>query len=84
MSFVAKVMQSRAGGVSLLIAPAGKGRNAWYFIRVEGVRGKEFKEAALAGPVNLPEYGNVIRRGWGDYPPEDVIREMIEKEGFRP
>ena len=43
---------------------------------------KKFKKDAMSGPVNLPDYGEVLARGYGEEPPQDVVARMIAEHGY--
>jgi hypothetical protein len=69
--------------VCLLVAPVADGRNAWYFIEVPEPKLKKFQKDAAAGGVDLTQYGEVLDRGFGDYPPQEVIDYMMQEYGFQ-
>jgi len=64
------------------------GRRAWHYVILVDDEDiiKEFKEKTQgenAGKftMNLTKYGQVVKSGWGEYPPNDVKDEMEKKYG---
>lgn len=85
MSFVTKVQKSIGSNTLFLaIFPFPGRRKAWYFIRVHPAKVRCFRKNVMSGPVDLREYGEVLRRGWGENPPEKVTAEMKEVYGYNP
>jgi hypothetical protein len=84
MSFANQIIKSRANTVCLIIAPVVDDRIAWYFIRVEPIKFDKFKIDVFNAATNLASYGEVLRRGFGKYPPQSVINEMQQEYGFNP
>jgi len=84
MSFAKRLVQSRTNTLCLIVAPAKGGKTAWYFIRVEPVKFSKFKNDVFSKAVNLANYGEVIERGYGDYPPQNIIDKMVREHGYNP
>ena len=65
-----------------------RGRPAWHYVVVVDDEDiiKEFKqktqgENAGKFTINITNYGQVVKSGWGEYPPNDVKDEMEKKYG---
>ena len=50
------------------------GRSAWYYVLVHGPRLVEFVQALADPIIHLEEYGQILRSGYGDEPPEHVTK----------
>ena len=71
-----------------LVNGSDHGRRAWHYVILVDDEDiiKEFKEKTQgenAGKftISLTEYGQVVKSGWGEYPPNDVKDEMEKKYG---
>jgi len=84
VSFVQRIIKARSNTICLIIAPVAGAQTAWYFIRVEPTKFGKFQKEVFQHGVNLGEYGEILKRGYGDYPPQSVIEEMVEAHGFDP
>jgi hypothetical protein len=84
MSFAQRILKSRADTLCLIIAPVSDGRLAWYFVRVDPAKFEKFKTVVFYEATNLATYGEVIRRGYGEYPPQSVLDAMRQEQGFNP
>ena len=64
------------------------GRRAWHYVVlvddeeiIQKFVEKTQGENAGKHSVNLEEYGQVVKSGWGEYPPNDIKDEMEKKYG---
>lgn len=81
MSFTASLQQSRANNICLVRAPT-HGGDAWYYVRVKaGMMDRLIKDVSKGG-VNLLEYGEIIKSGFGQNPPQEVKDAMKAEYNF--
>jgi hypothetical protein len=83
MSFVKKIVKSRASFLCLIVATAVDRKNAWYFISVKPNKFNAFNNEVFDGPSVLSDYGDIIESGYGEYPSQEVITRMREEYGFQ-
>ena len=50
------------------------GRPAWHYVQVADDQDTidDFKEKTASGHVDVADYGQVLKSGWGEEPPNDV------------
>jgi TIR domain len=68
---------------SLIYIVRGKdeGRPAWHFVKIDHSKLASFKQALLTGSLNASDYGEILHSGFGENPPEEIMREVTEKYG---
>lgn len=61
-----------------LVRGKDKGRAAWYFLQVDKMKLPIFlnKLKLLQSAFPLHDYGEIIECGWGENPPEDVVKRI--------
>lgn len=79
MSFVDK-FKSSSGNLVYLVRGKDKGRPAWHYVRV---RDKAilpiFLKKADGGPIDVSQYGTILYSGWGENPPDDIVKKIEEE-----
>ena len=75
MSFVDHVTKSRNHLIRLVTAE-NRGRDAWWYIRVENSKFELYKIQIETGTINLPEFGEILFKGFGKEPPEDIKKKI--------
>ncbi len=61
-----------------LVRGKDRGRPAWHYVLLvddEEIR-KQFEENVASGTVDVAEYGQVLKSGWGKDPPNDFVDEL--------
>lgn len=59
------------------------GKPFWAYVAMFPTRYKEYYTKVTEGqPVDLTEYGEVLVKGWGEEPPEEIRRQMVDEYGF--
>ena len=53
-----------------------KGRNAWHIVLAERDLLDDFKKKFDSGIINVADYGYVIKSGWGEDPPVDIMDKI--------
>ena len=65
-----------------LIRGKDRGEPAWHYVLLENDEDiKKFRAKLASGIVDVDNYGQVLKSGWGKNPPNEV-RQEIEKEYF--
>lgn len=64
-----------------LVRGKDRGRSAWYYVDVEPAKLYSFRQALTEKTVKLLEFGEVVKSGWGDDPPEEIDREILQQYG---
>ena len=59
----------------------GKDRAVWHYVLLVDDEGiiEMFLQTVQSGNVDLADFGEVIKSGWGQNPPDDV-KEWIQKK----
>lgn len=63
---------------SLIFTVRGKdrGRQAWHLVLVERKLLDSFREKVATGNIDVAKFGYVIKSGWGEDPPADVLKNV--------
>ena len=69
----------RKDGVLYLVRGRDGDEPAWHYIWVEKRKLPLFTQALKQGEIDIVQFGGVLRSGWGDNPPPDVIQAMEEE-----
>ncbi len=69
------------GGKIIKVTGEAKGRPVWHYVLVDEETIKEFFDKMKEGNFDVADYGQVLKSGWGQEPPEEV-QEWI-KEHFQ-
>ncbi len=59
------------------------GRQAWYYLRVCRRPPALFEKAVRQGSIQLTDYGEILFSGYGQDPPETIVKTMSEQWGFQ-
>jgi hypothetical protein len=59
-----------------LVRGKDKGREAWHFVLVDEDKIDAFHKKIASGTIDVADYGQVIRSGWGKDPSEEIIRKI--------
>ena len=64
-----------------LVRGKDKGRPAWHYVLLvdDDETIKKFKEKVASGTVDVADYGEVLKSGWGKDPPNEV-KDWIDKQ----
>ena len=62
----------------LLFIVRGKDRGhpVWHYVLVDEEKLDDYKAKVATGTINVANYGRILKSGWGEDPPEDIVREM--------
>ncbi len=76
MSFAQHVLKSYSRFLRLYTAIVDN-QNAWYIIRVERLKLDRYLHDTQSGKtITLGDYGEVLHKGWGIAPPEELMMEI--------
>lgn len=70
---------------NIFLVTGGKdssGVAAWYYVQVESHQKPRFDRAIRSGAMTLTDYGNILRSGYGETPPEHVRADMKQRYGY--
>ena len=79
-SFADKFSKSK-GEFVYLVRGKDKGRPAWHYVLVEKLKLPIFLKKTNGGTVDVSEYGKILYSGWGENPPEDIVKKIEEEYG---
>ncbi|XP_065882760.1 uncharacterized protein [Dysidea avara] len=68
---------SNPGERTFVVRGRDKGRKAWHFVVVPGCLVESFKAATTVGVVGVSDYGFSVASGFGDAPPDDILKKLI-------
>ena len=75
-------LKSSSSNLIYLVRGKDQGKAAWHYVKV---RDKAilpiFLKKADGGPIDVSEYGEILHSGWGENPPEDVVKDIEENYG---
>ena len=67
----------------LLVRGKDKGRAAWHYVLVKKHLLGLFLKRVKGGRVNVADFGDILRSGWGKDPPEGIIDQILEECDFK-
>jgi hypothetical protein len=79
-SFVARSIRSE--NVYLVKGKDSTGRQAWYYVHVHSLKKRQFEALTGMAQMNLNDYGNILLSGYGDEPPQDIVKLARDDYGF--
>ncbi len=65
-----------------LVRGLDEGKDAWYYIEVEEDRKELFLKALNDDVIHLETYGKIIYSGFGEEPPAELTRQIVEEYGM--
>lgn len=67
---------SKSGNLIHIVTAEDRGVEAWYCVLVNKNSVKEFSESMNDNNIPVDAYGRILKSGWGDTPPEEVLQEL--------
>lgn len=55
------------------------GLAAWHILLVDKLKLILFERAVATGTLDVADFGQVLKSGWGENPPEDVVEKIKEQ-----
>ena len=64
-----------------LVTGEDRGRACWHYVKGDDNEDtqKAFHDALATGHIDVADYGEIVKSGWGKDPPDDVKKEIEEK-----
>ncbi|XP_077977942.1 uncharacterized protein LOC144433508 [Glandiceps talaboti] len=59
-----------------LVRGTDRGKRAWHYVQVDRMKYPLFMKNTNGGSLDVVEYGNVVKSGWGEEPPTSVREEI--------
>ena len=66
-----------------LVRGKDKGRAAWHYVLVKKHLSGLFLKRVKGGRVNVADFGDILRSGWGKDPPEGTTDKILEECDFQ-
>ena len=66
-----------------LVRGKDKGRAAWHYVLVKKHLLGLFLKRVKGGRINVADFGDILRSGWGKDPPEGIIDQILEECDFK-
>jgi hypothetical protein len=64
-------------GLFRIVTGKNNGDYAWWILKLESLKEKIFeKDVELGKALDLDGYGTVLKKGYGESPPEEIIQEI--------
>ncbi|MGN7661684.1 MAG: hypothetical protein ACTJLK_03620 [Anaplasma sp.] len=64
-----------------LVRGKDKGRPAWHYVLVDKGKREMFLAKSKSGSMDVALYGSILYSGWGENPPEDIVKKIEEEFG---
>ena len=80
-SFTSRLV-NQEGGLIRFITTREKDIACWCYLKIDPHKFPDYKKALRQEVMNIREFGQVLRTGWGKYPPQEVIDFMKDTYGF--
>ena len=64
-----------------LVRGKDKGRAAWHYVLVDKGKREMFLAKSKSGSMDVALYGEILYSGWGESPPDDIVKKVEEEFG---
>ena len=74
---------TRKSRIDCLFLVRGKdnGRAAWHYVLVDKHKREMFLAKSRSGSIDVALYGQILYSGWGENPPENIVKKIEEEFG---
>ena len=72
MGFSDKIIKSRNHLLRIVTGKSG-GREAWWILKLLPAKQEIYKIRVKQNEINLGEFGEILQKGWGSEPPENIL-----------
>ena len=79
--FVKKKTKKALEGKVFLIRGKDNGRAAWHYVLVSPEKIKELRHQKSGTNIDVTDFGNIIRSGWGENPSDEIVKEVEDEYG---
>lgn len=77
-SAINRILSSN-GSLVQVVTGFDRGESAWHCVLVNKSQFKDFQESMNDNNASVDEYARVLCSGWGDFPPETVLKELQDQ-----
>ncbi len=78
MSKTEQIRRRRSQNV-FLVRGKDRDRSAWHYVLVDNNKRELFLAATRRGSLDVADYGEVLESGWGQDPPEEVVKRIEDE-----
>ncbi len=78
MGVAERVRRKRSQNV-FLVRGKDRQREAWHYVLVDNNKREMFLAATRSGALDVADYGEVLCSGWGENPPESVVKRVEDE-----
>ncbi|CEI85513.1 Uncharacterized protein ehr_00909 [Ehrlichia minasensis] len=64
-----------------LVRGKDNGRAAWHYVLVDKGKREMFLAKSRSGSIDVALYGQILYSGWGENPPEDIVKKIEDEFG---
>ncbi|WP_395877360.1 hypothetical protein [Ehrlichia muris] len=64
-----------------LVRGKDNGRSAWHYVLVDKHKREMFLAKSRSGSIDVALYGQILYSGWGENPPEDIVKRIEDEFG---
>ncbi|KJV68929.1 hypothetical protein [Candidatus Neoehrlichia procyonis] len=64
-----------------LVRGKDKGRFAWHYVLVDKNKREMFLAKSKSGSIDVALYGQILYSGWGENPPEEIVKKIEDEYG---
>ena len=64
-----------------LVRGKDNGRAAWHYVLVDKSKREMFLAKSRSGSIDVALYGQILYSGWGENPPESIVKKIEEEFG---
>ncbi|ABD45073.1 hypothetical protein ECHLIB_0544 [Ehrlichia chaffeensis str. Liberty] len=64
-----------------LVRGKDNGRAAWHYVLVDKPKREMFLAKSRSGSIDVALYGQILYSGWGENPPEDIVKKIEDEFG---
>jgi len=72
----------KTGRIFLITGKDSSGRAAWYYVRISATKSIRFEKLNGADSLNLNDWGEIIRSGFGKSPQQSIRKWAEDELGF--
>lgn len=82
MSFQQKIAKQQSHRIYLLRGKEDGIRSCYFYLLIDALKVKEFEALPKGWKGDLTQFGKVLESGFGENPPEDIVKKMKEEYDY--
>ena len=82
LNFAQTMQAARPDHIFLVRGNDISGEAAWYYIMVDRGKREAFRNQNGVSRLSLSEYGTILYSGFGENPPDAIVKRMNKEYGF--